>query len=89
MRARRYAEAWTTDERVLATIELHDMPYAVWRWKLGGGWRKRRALDRLAAAIPDKELFLRFVELDGSTEGKKPEPIDWIRRELGRRSGSA
>jgi hypothetical protein len=89
MRARRYAEGWTADERVLATIELHDMPYAIWRWRAGGEWRKRRALDRLAEALPDKDLFLRFVELDGSTEGKKPEPIEWIRRELGRRSGSA
>jgi hypothetical protein len=35
--------------------------------------------------IPDPELFLRFIELDGSTEGKRPEPIAWFRDELVRR----
>ena len=35
--------------------------------------------------IPDRDLFLRFVELDGSTEGKNPEPIEWLKRELERR----
>ena len=29
MRARRFAERYTTDERVLATLELHDRPYAI------------------------------------------------------------
>ena len=28
MRARRFAERYTDDERLLATIELHDRPYA-------------------------------------------------------------
>ena len=30
--------------------------------------------------IPDVGLFLRFVELDGSTEGKNPEPIRWFKQ---------
>ncbi len=38
-------------------------------------------LDR----IPDLDLFLRFVELDGSSEGKNHEPIRWLKAELGRR----
>ena len=36
-------------------------------------------------AVGDPELFLRFIELDGSTEGKRPEPIEWFREELSRR----
>ena len=32
--------------------------------------------------IPDLDLFLRFVELDGSTEGKNHEPIRWLKSEL-------
>ena len=32
--------------------------------------------------IPDSDLFMRFVELDGSTEGKNPEPIHWFRTTL-------
>ena len=31
MRARRFAERYTDDERLLATIELHDRPYDLWR----------------------------------------------------------
>jgi hypothetical protein len=85
MRARRLAERYTDDERLLAAIELHDRPYAIWR-----RMRRMRRLDqgkleRMLARVPDKELFLRFVELDGSTEGKNPEPIRWFREELRRR----
>ena len=36
----------------------------------------------MLARIPDLELFVRFVELDGSTEGKTPEPIEWLREEI-------
>ena len=32
--------------------------------------------------IPDFPLFMRFVELDGASDGKNPEPIDWLRGEL-------
>jgi hypothetical protein len=35
--------------------------------------------------VPDYDLFARFVELDGSTEGKQPEPIAWLEAELRRR----
>src|SRR5881394_1458669 len=31
MRARRFAEEFTDDETVLAAIEFHDRPYALWR----------------------------------------------------------
>ncbi len=87
MRARRFAEAYADDERLLATIELHDRPYAIWR---GSPKRTRDANERLAAMserIPDLDLFLRFVELDGSTEGKNPEPVEWVRSELADRTG--
>jgi hypothetical protein len=42
-------------------------------------------LDEMLARVPDARLFLRFVELDGSTEGKTPEPIRWLRDGLARR----
>jgi hypothetical protein len=32
--------------------------------------------------LPDPDLFLHFVELDGSTEGKKPEPVRWFKEQL-------
>lgn len=81
-RARRLAERYTGDERLLATLELHDRPYAVWRRTGRGSRRERKAIDELVRRVPDLPLFMRFVELDGSTEGKNPEPIEWLRGEL-------
>jgi hypothetical protein len=82
MRARRFAERFTDDERVLAAIEFHDRPYAIWRKLQRRGKLDERALRRMLKRIPDPDLFLRFIELDGSTEGKRPEPIEWFREEL-------
>jgi hypothetical protein len=85
MRARRLAEAYTDDERLLATIEQHDRPYAIWRKMKRKGKLDEGAFEEMLERIPDKRLFLRFVELDGSTEGKHPEPVDWFRSELEKR----
>ena len=74
MLARRFAERFTDDERLLATLELHDEPY--WSWRNGGG------LTPTVARVPDVELFARFVELDASTEGKDLSFLWWFRREL-------
>jgi hypothetical protein len=94
VRARRFAERYTDDERLLATIELHDRPYNVWRrWPRRSGERRResddRKVDRIIQPVPDLDLFVRFLELDGSTEGKDPEPIRWFKGELARRGLTA
>jgi HD domain len=82
MRARRFAERFTDDERILATIELHDKPYALWRKMHRKGRLDERGFRRMMRRVPDPELFLRFVDLDGSTEGKRQEPIEWFREML-------
>jgi hypothetical protein len=82
MRARRFAERYTGDERLLATIELHDRPYALWRRMRRRGRLDERPFARMLSRLPDPGLFLRFVELDGSTAGKNSEPIRWLREEL-------
>jgi len=87
MRARRFAERYTDDERLLATIELHDAPYAIWKRLRRKGGTGDLALTRLLERIPDRELFMRFVELDASTEGKDSQPVEWFRGELARRGG--
>jgi HD domain len=84
-RARRLAERYTTDERLLATIEHHDRPYALWRRPRRGGRMNERRLDRMLDEVPDIDLFIRFVELDGSTEGKKAGPIEWLKEEVRQR----
>jgi hypothetical protein len=85
MRARRFAEGYVDDERLLATIEQHDRPYGLWRRFQRTGRLDEHALSEMLERIPDLDLFLRFVELDGSTEGKNHEPIRWLKAELGRR----
>jgi hypothetical protein len=82
MRARRFAEKLIDDERVLATIQLHDRPYALWRKMHRRGKVDERGFRRMMKRIPDPELFLRFIELDASTDGKRPEPVEWFRDEL-------
>ena len=84
-RARRFAEGYTDDERLLATIEHHDRPYNLWQKVQRRGREDPRAFDEMLERIPDVDLFLRFVELDGSTEGKNQEPIRWLKAELAQR----
>jgi hypothetical protein len=84
-RARRFAEAYTDDERLLATIEHHDRPYNIWRKQQRKGRVDDHAVNEMIDGIPDLDLFLRFVELDGSTEGKNHEPIRWLKAELAQR----
>jgi hypothetical protein len=84
-RARRFAEGYTDDERLLAAIEFHDRPYHLWK-----GMKKRGELDAAAfedmlERVPDHDLFQRFTEVDGASEAKDPEPIRWLRAELERR----
>jgi hypothetical protein len=83
-RARRFAERYTDDERLLATIEFHDRPYHLWK-----GMRKREldrdAFEEMLARVPDHGLFQRFIEVDGASEAKNPEPIRWLRAELEKR----
>jgi hypothetical protein len=73
MIARRFAERYTGEQRLLATLELHDEPYRIWRSSCDA-CTLQTTLDR----IDDLALFLRFVELDGSTRGKDPRPLAWL-----------
>lgn len=73
MLARRFAERFTGERRLLATLELHDEPYRIWR-----GSRDVRALDSVLDRIDDLTLFLSFVELDSATRGKDPRPMLWL-----------
>ena len=85
MRARRFAEKFTDDPGLLAAIELHDRPYSLWRKMQRKGKLDERGFERMMRRVSDPSLFLRFIEIDGSTEGKRPEPIEWFRDELNER----
>lgn len=76
--ARRFAERYTADQRLLTTLELHDEPYWIWRSTDAPEPVVRRLLEQ----VPDGELFARFVELDAANEGKDVTFLWWFRREL-------
>lgn len=84
-RARAFAESLVDDPRLLVTLAEHDRPYQLWRKLRRRGEPDEGAFDTMLARIPDLPLFIRFVELDGSTEGKSPEPLEWFRGALRRR----
>jgi hypothetical protein len=76
--ARRFAERYTSDKRLLTTLELHDEPYWIWRHADA----PEQALRPIVERLPDVELFARFVELDAANEGKDLTFLWWFRREL-------
>jgi len=82
MRARRFAERYTGDERLLAVVELHDRPYRIWKRLKRTGRPQDKPLPEMLERVPDRQLFMRFVELDGSSEGKNPEPVGWLRERI-------
>ena len=84
-RARRFAERYTDDERLLCVIEYHDRPYHLWKRMQKSGELQAEKFEQMLDAIPDHGLFQRFIEVDGSSEAKNPEPIRWLRSELERR----
>ena len=86
MRARRFAEGRLDDEALVAALELHDQPYGIWRKLQRTGTLDEERWGEMIERVPDLPLFVRFVELDSSTDGKQPEPLDWFRNELRRRS---
>jgi hypothetical protein len=85
MRARRFAERYTDDERLLATIEFHDRPYHLWKGMKKRGELDSEALEEMLGRVPDHVLFQRFIEVDGASEAKNPGPIRWLRGELEQR----
>ena len=66
MLARRFAARYTTDKRLLTTLQLHDKPYWIWQ----NSQTPEKALRPLLKQLPDLELFARFVELDAANDGK-------------------
>jgi hypothetical protein len=78
MLARRAAERHTSEPTLLETIELHDEAYWLFRNKPS----EAEALEELIARLPDPELYIRFVELDATNEGKDPTFLLWLRNEF-------
>lgn len=71
------AEFCPKDVDLLNMAQFHDEPYALWRQERHGVLNRAR-LDALFSVIRDWDLFLTFLIVDGSTEGKGREPLHWF-----------
>ena len=67
---------------MLAMVQYHDEPFALWRQFAFRGKFNRERLTELLTSIRDWNLFLAFNIIDGCTNGKERDPLRWFFREV-------
>jgi hypothetical protein len=73
--ARGFPAGFCGDADMLAMVQYHDGPYALWRQVVSKGKFNQERLTALLAKIRDWNLFLAFNIVDGCTVGKGREPL--------------
>ena len=83
--ARTFLAEFCDDADMLAMVQYHDEPFALWRqFKLKGRLNEER-LATLLSSIRDWNLFLAFSIVDGCTQGKQRDSLQWLFRLVGER----
>lgn len=80
--ARAFLAEFCDDVDMLAMVQYHDEPFALWRQAESKGKCNPERLTALLVAIRDWNLFLAFNIVDGCTEGKEREPLRWLFRQV-------
>jgi hypothetical protein len=80
--ARAFLARHCHDADLLAMVQFHDEPYALYRQFEAKGQCNAGRLDALLSAIKDWNLFLAFNIIDGCTAGKSRKPLQWLFREV-------
>lgn len=80
--ARNFASEFTTDGDLLNMIQFHDVNYALWKQFAVTGAYDVPRFENLLETIQGWDLFLMFMIIDASTEGKAPEKLHWFLREV-------
>ena len=80
--AKKFASEFIDDEDLLNMIQFHDVNFSLWKQFAATGAYDRGRFENLLGTIQDWDLFLMFVIIDGSTEGKDPEKLRWFLREV-------
>ena len=80
--ARAFLAEFTDDADLLAMVQYHDEPNALWRQVETKGKCNAERFATLLRSIRGWNLFLAFCIIDGSTEGKSREPLRWLFREV-------
>jgi hypothetical protein len=80
--ARAFLSEYCEDPELLAIVQCHDEPYALYiQFEIKHKPNQER-FERLLHAIQDWDLFLAFNIIDNSTAGKSPKPLHWFFRRI-------
>src|SRR5262245_52662707 len=80
--ARAFLADFCDDADMLAMVQYHDEPFALWRQFASKGKFNQERLTTLLTNIRDWNLFLAFNIVDGCTEGKDRDPLRWLFQQL-------
>jgi hypothetical protein len=80
--ARAFLATHCDDADLLAMVQYHDEPFALYRQFESKGKYNQDRFSALLKAIHDWNLFLAFNIIDGCTAGKSREPLHWLFREV-------
>lgn len=76
--ARDFASRHLDDQDLLEMVQLHDVPYSLYRQFKGTGDYSHERLEALFSSIHDWQTFLLFQIIDNTTCGKNHEPTRWF-----------
>jgi hypothetical protein len=80
--ARQFLAEFCDDPDLLAIVQYHDEPFALWRQFGAKGEFNQDRLATLLKSIADWNLFLAFNIIDGCTKGKGRQPLHWFFKEV-------
>jgi hypothetical protein len=80
--ARAFLAEFCADADLLAMVQFHDEPFALWRQAESKGQCNPARFAALLSNIKDWNLFLAFNIIDGCTAGKSREPLAWLFNEV-------
>ena len=76
--ARQFLADYCDDSDLLAMVQYHDEPFAIYRQFESKGKYNHERFQALLQAIPDWNLFLAFAIIDGCTAGKSRLTLLWL-----------
>ena len=80
--AKKFASEFTQDADLLNMIQFHDVNFALWKQFAATGFYDTARFSSLLETIMDWDIFLLFLIIDGSTQGKDPAKIRWFITEV-------
>lgn len=83
--ARAFLAEFCDDADMLAMVQYHDEPFALWRQLTLKGRLNEERLTALLTSIRDWNLFLAFNIIDGCTQGKQRNSLRWLFRVVAER----